>query len=107
MIFTNFVENKETMVLKFEWDKGNHRHFYIDNLEREITIEEAESIFYDENMKVFDGSSANENRYICIGKSIKNRIIAVVFTERQGLIRPITGFSVKRGKYLKLYEDHE
>ena len=95
------------MTLKFEWDKGNHRHFYVDNAEREIVIEECESIFYDSRKKIQFSKVDNfgEKRYLCLGMSSKNRLLAVAFCIREGLIRPISSYPVSKPKLRRIYEE--
>ena len=92
------------MSVQFEWD----RHKAEENSRKhQITFEEASTIFRDRLAYIFDDEkhSEDELREIIIGHSVNNRILLVVFTERDGRIRIISARkaeSVER----KAYEMH-
>jgi len=66
-------------------------HIMTDNADRGISLEEVESIFKDERRKYIPAKrKISESRYICIGLSNQYRLITVIFTFRNGKIRPIT-----------------
>ena len=67
--------------VEFDWDEGN-----LDKSRRkhDVTPEEAESVFLDENSLVV------EERFILVGKSDKNRNLFIVFTLRKEKVRIIS-----------------
>jgi len=74
--------------MEFDWDEGN-RHKSI--TKHGISVEEAESIFLSNNKFYFRIERASfEFRYLCIGISDLNRLVAVVFCFRRGKIRIIS-----------------
>lgn len=76
-------------VLEFDWDEGN-----LDKSRRkhDITPEESESVFLDDNSIVIpdEPHSETEARFVIVGKSDKNRNLFVIFTIRVGKIRIIS-----------------
>lgn len=69
------------MPLAFEWDANKAR----ENARKHgVTFEEALTIFYDELVATMVDSrhSADEDRYISIGTSVRQRLLVVVHTER-------------------------
>ena len=77
------------MASSFEWDplKANNNL-----LKHQVAFEEASSIFNDPQFITFldDEHSTNEERYISIGISNKNRVLMVAHTERKDKIRIIS-----------------
>ena len=75
---------------KFLWDSGNIRHIFNHHPERELTIEEVESVFHDKNAihRPDKLNDYNEMEYICIGMSQSNIVRFVVYSVRNGMIRP-------------------
>ena len=74
--------------MKFEWDE---RKNHINQEKHGISFEVAAYVFQDEHyieMYDFEHSSADEDRYIAIGRV--GRILFVVFTERKEYIRLIS-----------------
>ncbi len=77
------------MPLAFEWDAGKAR----ENVRKHgVTFEEALTIFYDELVATMVNSrhSADEDRYISIGVSVRQRLLVVVHTERGDKTRIIS-----------------
>jgi uncharacterized DUF497 family protein len=73
----------------FEWDENKERS----NLRKHnISFAEGESVFFDTfSITIPDPDhSFEENRFIDIGVSDKNRILVVVYTEREERIRIIS-----------------
>lgn len=95
------------MKIIFDWDTNNCKHLFEENSDRELTLNEIESIFFDSN-KYINESTLNafyeEKRFRCIGKSNKNRLLIVIFTIREMKIRPITAWPTSKNKYIQLYE---
>ncbi|MBI4059115.1 BrnT family toxin [Candidatus Microgenomates bacterium] len=74
----------------FEWDKGNLDKSY---QKHNITPNETEEIFLDENVKIEEDikHQEQEQRFIAIGKTTENKILFVVFTVRSNQVRVISG----------------
>ena len=79
------------MSLQFEWDKNKA----VSNLKKhKVSFEEACSVFRDPLAVIFDDedhSTPEESREIIIGKSEKNRLLLISYTERvENIIRIIS-----------------
>ncbi|PIP63791.1 hypothetical protein CO165_01480 [Candidatus Roizmanbacteria bacterium CG_4_9_14_3_um_filter_33_18] len=86
----------------FDWDKGNLNKNWKKHL---ITNEEAEQIFFNEPLKVFEDlhHSKTEKRLVAYGNTDEERLLTVVFTLRQGKIRVISARNQSK-KERKHYE---
>jgi uncharacterized DUF497 family protein len=88
------------------WDNGNRKHFEIDNASREITIAEVEAVLKDPRtlhiLRKVD-EKTGENMFRAIGFTIKNRILAIGYTIREGKLRPATAFNANKQARRKLY----
>lgn len=87
----------------FEWDKGNKDKNWISH---QVTHEECEEIFYDPQKRVLRDEihSGQEERYLIIGKTKKERLLFAVFTEREGRLRVISARDLNK-KERPLYEE--
>jgi uncharacterized protein len=77
------------MKQNFEWDEEKAKA----NLKKHrVSFEEATTVFLDPfSITIFDPDhSENEQRYIDIGSSGKNRVLVVIYTERGSNIRIIS-----------------
>jgi len=77
------------MKLTFEWDESKERI----NLRRHsVGFEEGKTIFNDPFLLTFPDmdNSDDEERYISIGLSDRDRILVLIHTDRQGRIRIIS-----------------
>ncbi len=76
-------------IVRFEWDKGNIDKIYA---KHRITIREAEESFLDENLLLIEDikHSQKEERFIVIGKTFKEKVLFVAFTQRNNKIRIIS-----------------
>jgi uncharacterized protein len=77
------------MPASFEWDAQKAKN----NLQKhQVDFEEARTIFDDQQFITVldDEHSQDEDRYITIGLSSKNRILMVAHTERNDKIRIIS-----------------
>ncbi len=90
-------------VVKFEWDKGNEEKNF---LKHKVIIKEIEEIFFDKKLVVFKDHlhSEQEDRYIAMGKTIKKRLLFIVFTLRENKIRVISARDRKKRKEILPYE---
>ncbi|MBU1342852.1 MAG: BrnT family toxin [Proteobacteria bacterium] len=87
----------------FEWDKGN-----IDKnwMKHKVTPSECEQIFFNHPLLVQDDTlhSNIEKRYYALGKTDIKRLLFVVFTLRNKLIRVISARDMSR-KERKAYKN--
>ncbi len=90
------------MTMIFEWDENKAEK---NEQKHGISFEEAESIFYDpRSVTVLDPDhSETELRFIDIGMSNYDRILVVVYTEREQRIRLISARRASK-KERKMYE---
>ena len=74
------------MKLAFEWDEAKAR----ENLKKhKVGFDEGKTIFNDTFLLTFQDidTSDAEERYVNIGLSVRDRVLVLVHTERQGRIR--------------------
>ncbi len=94
------------MKLSFEWDEDKTRA----NLKKHrIGFDEATTVFTDPfSVTIHDqGYSSDEQRFIDIGRSEKNRVLVVIYTERGSTIR-LVSYRKATSSERKLYEEgHE
>jgi uncharacterized DUF497 family protein len=88
-------------VFRFNWDAGNSGK----NRKHHVEDSECEEVFFDQK-KVFlkdKFHSANEDRYILLGKTKQARLLYIVFTIRNGKVRIISARDINK-KEVHLYE---
>jgi uncharacterized DUF497 family protein len=94
----------QTELFEFEWDKGNSTK---NSSKHGVTIDEIESVF-SLKMGVPVGRqitpAVDEERLCVVGPSQEGRMLSVVFTIRDGHVRPISSRIASR-KERKLYEE--
>lgn len=74
----------------FEWHDPKLEAVYN---KREITLDEAVSVFFDEYMVTNENEdSQNEQQFITVGMSNKFRLLAVVWVQRGEVARIVTAF---------------
>lgn len=91
------------MGLFFEWDERKAQQ----NLRKHrVSFEEAATIFGDPLSLTVDDPlhSDEENRFVTIGQSVRQRLLVVVHTEREDLIRLISARNATRSER-KTYEE--
>lgn len=88
--------------IEFLWDKGNQDKNWI---KHSVTNQEAEELFFDTQKIMFRDvlHSANEERFILLGKTKAGRLLFIVFTKRRHKIRIISARDVNK-KEVNLYE---
>ncbi len=91
--------------MRFEWDDNNLRHIILDYPERGNTVEELESVFRDPNLIVKIGKQKDEQRFEAIGMGNSHNIKYVVFTVKNGAIRPISCWPANRQNTRYYYEN--
>ena len=92
-------------MLTFEWDD---KKAYQNIKKHGISFEEATTVFGDPfSITIYDPlHSKEEDRFVILGMSNKNRILVVVHTERNDRIRIISARKATK-KERKQYESHE
>ncbi|MCD6312106.1 MAG: BrnT family toxin [Elusimicrobia bacterium] len=70
-------------LIKFVWDEGKNR---INRKRHGISFEEAQTVFFDDiAIEYFDPEhSADENRFILVGLSVRLRVLVVCHCYREG-----------------------
>ena len=86
----------------FQWDKGNinknlHKH--------KVENWECEQVFFNEPLIILDDPkhSNTEKRWVAFGKTDAGKLLTVIFTKRDSLIRVISARTMKR-KERNFYE---
>ena len=77
-------------VLVFAWDKGNEQKNWI---KHKVAAEEAEEPFFSDDYIILEDTShsgSEEQRFILLGKTNKERMLFIVFTIRAEKIRIIS-----------------
>ncbi len=88
---------------EFEWDEGNIGK----NRKHKIEDKEAEEAFFDEGKVIFNDkihSTNSEERFILLGKTKKDKLLYIVFTERGEKLRIISARNINK-KEVHLYEE--
>ena len=85
------------MELTFEWDETKAKE---NARKHKVSFEEGKTIFNDPLLLTFPDvdSSEAEERYVNIGLSIRDRVLVLIHTERQGRIRIISCRKAKTGE---------
>ena len=83
------------MALFFEWD---NRKAQSNKRKHGITFEEASTVFGDPLSSTIPdpGHSVSEDRYVTLGLSVNNKLIVVVHTDRDDIIRIISARAATR-----------
>ena len=96
-----YSENED---FEFEWDRGNHSKC---QAKHDVSPEEVESVF-DMKMAIPLGHQVTpeveEERLCIVGPTSEGRMLSVVFTLREGRVRPISSRNASR-KERKFYEE--
>ena len=94
----------QSELFEFEWDRGNS---FKSQDKHDVSQIEIESVF--ELMLAVPlgrqiSPEVDEERLCLVGPTVEGRMISVVFTLRDGRVRPISGRNASR-KERKLYEE--
>ena len=87
----------------FDWDDGNSsKNWY----KHQVSKRESEQVFFNKPIIVFEDikHSDSEIRYYLLGKTNKNRLLMIVFTIREDLIRLISARDMSK-KERSFYEN--
>lgn len=93
------------MIEEFDWDEGNKSK---NKLKHNVTIKEAERVFFDSNGVQFEDikHSQDEKRIIIIGLTREKRHLHVTFTIRHNKIRVISARDANK-KEKQFYENNK
>ena len=91
--------------LRFEWDP---RKAATNRAKHGVSFEEASSVFSDPLGLFVDDPrhSVGERRHVLLGSSEQHRLLAVMFTEREEVIRVVSARRVTR-RERKSYEEQQ
>ena len=78
--------------MRFNWDQANTKHL----ARHGITREEAEEALANDPLVVQLQEHTAEQRVLCLGRTDRGRLLAVVYTEREGAIRVVTAYPMTR-----------
>ena len=78
--------------MQFEWNEANLNHI----AEHGIDPREAVEVFHGKSVVLKTQVRDGENRYLVVGPTLEGRILAVVWTIRDGYIRVVTAFPASR-----------
>src|SRR3989344_1042955 len=92
-----------TKITSFDWDKGNIDKNY---QKHGNTPNEAEEVFIDRNVGIERDikHQETEERYIAIGMTLNEKLLFVVFTIRNNMVRVISSRKANK-KERRLYEE--
>ncbi len=87
----------------FDWDEGNSSKNWF---KHQVSKGESEQVFFNKPIIVFEDikHSDSEIRYYLLGKANKNRLLMIVFTIREDLIRIISARDMSK-KERSFYEN--
>jgi len=87
-------------IVVFDWDRNNLQKIRAHRI-KQVEVEQALS---HDPVLIYEQEADGEPRYVYYGETVKNRMIAVVVTERDERIRVITAYDLDAGQkreYLK------
>jgi uncharacterized DUF497 family protein len=90
--------------MEFEWDRGKAA---VNRRKHRVGFEEAVTVFADPLARIFDDPdhSMAEHREIIVGRSSRQRLLIVCFTERGSTVRIITARRASKQEQ-KSYEEN-
>ena len=78
----------------FDWDRNNLRKIRVHRV-KQVEVEQA---LGRDPILIYEQSADGEVRYVYYGETERNRMIAVVLTERDDKIRVITAYDLDAGQ---------
>lgn len=89
--------------IQFEWDHGNYQKNW---QLHQVSNQECEEVFFDPHKRLLKDTlhSQNEERYLLLGETRKQRLLFVVFTIRGERVRIVSARDVNK-KERPLYEE--
>lgn len=90
----------------FQWDKGNSEKNW---LRHQVTKNECEQVFFNKPVIVADDEKYSnlEKRWYVLGRTDSMKLLFVVFTIRENLIRVISGRNMNKKERKIYYEQAE
>ena len=87
----------------FDWDAGNSDKNW---LKHKVTPSECEQIFFNQPLMIQDDArhSKDEKRFYALGRTDAKRLLFIVFTVRENLIRIISARDMSRNER-RVYKD--
>ena len=89
--------------LGFDWDRANTEHI----ASHDVSPDEVEQVFVNDEMDIDYDVIGGEERWTVVGQTDQARVLIVVYTMRDDLVRPVTAFeagSRMRDRYLTTRE---
>jgi hypothetical protein len=88
----------------FQWDEGNINK---NRVKHQVEDWESEQVFFNEPALVLDDPkhSLIEKRWAAFGRTDAGRLLVVIFTKRENLLRVISARDMNR-KEMKFYEEN-
>jgi uncharacterized DUF497 family protein len=78
----------------FDWDQSNLRKIRA----HRIKPAEVEEALYRDPILIYEQTADDEARYVYYGETERNRMLAIVLTERNNQIRVITAYDLDAGQ---------
>ena len=102
-IFAIYMKNILQQSTGFEWDEGNSEKNWI---RHQVSQSECEQVFFNKPLIVSDDEkhSKNEKRWYLLGQADSGRLLFIVFTLRDKLIRIISARDMNK-KERRIYND--
>jgi uncharacterized DUF497 family protein len=99
------MKNEFFDVVGFQWDQGNLAKNLV---KHNVENWECEQVFFNEPVLVLDdpGHSRSERRWAAFGQTDAGRLLVVIFTRRDDLLRVISARDMNK-KEREFYEDNE
>jgi hypothetical protein len=90
-------------LVKFDWDQNNLNKIRA----HRIKAEEVEQALSREPILIYEQDADGEARYVYYGETERNRLLAIVLTERDSKIRVITAYDLDAGQKRDYLERRE
>ena len=99
------MENAFGSFMGFQWDRGNSNKNLV---KHNVQNWECEQVFFNKPLLVLEdpGHSAAEKRWAAFGKTDSGRLLVVIFTMRDNLLRVISARGMN-SKEKKFYEENQ
>ncbi len=78
----------------FEWDENNLRKIKA----HRVTAAEVEQALSRDPILIYEQEAEGETRYVYYGETDRDRLLAIVLTERKRKIRVITAYALDAGQ---------
>jgi len=85
----------------FEWDAVNAKHLR----RHRITQTEAEQAILIDSVEMGVQQHPSEDRVLCTGRTVKGRLLTIIYATRGGRIRVVTGYPATRRQQRIYFEE--